>query len=134
MSDLARILLVVSVAALALALAWWLRRRASRSGVAIDVTGLTAGAGVVIFTKDDCASCVTALALLETAALPVRRVRAEDEPEEFEARGITGVPITVVVGGSGRPIAQFAGAPPAWRLKRAIALAGEIPGARPREP
>ncbi|MBT8193913.1 MAG: hypothetical protein KJP22_10970 [Acidimicrobiia bacterium] len=133
MSDPARILLVVAVAGLALAVAWWFRARADRSGAPVDVTGLTAGAGVVIFTKDNCPSCVTTLGMLETLTLPVRRVRAEDEPELFEARAVTGVPVTVVVDGSGEPVAQFAGVPPARGLKRAIARAGEIPGARPRE-
>ena len=133
MSDPARILLVLSVAGMALALAWWLRARAERSGTAVDVTGLSAGAGVVIFTKEHCPSCVTTLGMLETVDVPVRRIRAEDEPEVFEARGVTGVPVTVVVDGLGRPIAQFAGVPPARGLRRAIARAGEIPGARPRE-
>jgi glutaredoxin len=123
-SDPARILLVLLVAALSLVVAWWLRSRADRSGDPIDVAGLREGAGVVIFTKDDCPTCVTTLALLETAAVPVRRVRAEDEPEELAARGVTGVPVTVVVDGSGRPIAQFAGVPPTRALLRAVARAG----------
>jgi len=133
MSDPARILLVLSVVASALACAWWLRAVASRSGDAVDVTGLIAGSGIVIFTKDDCPSCVTTLALLETVTGQVCRFRAEDEPEVFEERGVTGVPVTVVVGASGRPVAQFAGVPSERALKRAIALAGEIPDARPRK-
>lgn len=124
MSDPARILLVLAVVALSLAIAWWLRSRAGRSGDPIDVAGLREGAGVVIFTKDDCPTCVTTLALLDTVSVPVRQVRAEDEPKELEARGVTGVPVTVVVDGSGRPIAQFAGVPPARALRRAVARAG----------
>jgi len=124
MSDPVRILIVLLVAASALAVAWWLRSRAVRSGDPIDVAGLREGAGVVIFTKDDCPTCVTMLALLETTVAPVRRVRAEDEPQELEARGVTGVPLTVVVDGAGRPIAQFAGVPPSRALRRAVARAG----------
>ena len=133
MSDPARVVLVLLVAALALACAWWLRRLEGRSGDAVDVTGLIAGAGIVIFTKDDCPSCVTTLALLDTVPAPVRRVRAEDDPQLFEERRVTGVPVTVIVGQFGRRVAQFAGVPSERALKRAIARAGEIPDARPRE-
>ncbi len=133
MSDLARILIVLSVSGLSLAVAWWLRARSDRSGEPIDVAGLLAGGGVIVFTKDDCSTCVTTLALLEALSVPVRRVRAEDEPDELEARGVTGVPVTVVVDTAGRPVAQFAGLPPGRALRRAVARAGEIPGARPRE-
>jgi glutaredoxin len=132
-SDPARIVLVLAVAALALVLAWWFRTRANRSGEPIDVSGLRSDAGVVIFTKDDCPSCVTTLGLLEAVAVPVRQVRAEEEPEAFEARRVTGVPVTVIVDGSGRSIAQFAGVPRARALERAIGRALEIPNARPRE-
>lgn len=133
MSDeLARALLVAGALALALALAWWARRRTGRHGPPADVRGLTTGPGAVIFTKEDCPSCAATLAHLETLDIPIRQVRAEDDPGELERRGVTGVPITVIIDATGRPQRQFAGLPPLRPLRRAVRRAREIPGARPR--
>jgi hypothetical protein len=129
-SDPERIAIVIALATVALGLAWWWR---ARTGSPVDVGGLIDGPGAVIFTRDDCSACTTTLELLEALDLPIRQIRAEDEPGELERRGVTGVPITVVVDGTGRARGQFVGLPKPRALRRAARRAGEIPGPGPRE-
>jgi len=117
--DLARVVTVVLITAAALGAAGWLRTRAGRRGEPIDVSGLAEGPAVVIFTKDDCATCAAALELVAGLGLPVRQVRAEDEPEVFEERGVAGVPLTVVIDRDGNRRGQFGGAPAGGPLARA---------------
>jgi hypothetical protein len=118
-SELVRILIVAGAAAVALGLAGWLRARASGRGDPVDVSGLADGPAIVMFTKDDCSTCVTALERVSAQPLPVRQVRAEDEPEVFEARGVTAVPLTVIIDTAGKPIARYGGVPPTRSLQRA---------------
>lgn len=118
--DLVRVLIVVAAAAAALGLAGWLRARASGRGDPVDVTGLANGPAIVVFTKDDCSTCVTALESVSSQGLPIRQVRAEDEPEVFEARGVTAVPLTVIIDAAGLPLARFGGNPPKRSLQRAV--------------
>ncbi len=139
-SDLPQIATVAGAVGLSLGTAWWLRRRAARHGAPINVAGLMAGSGFVIFTKDECPACLATLERLTLFGLPIRQVREEDEAHELRNRGVTGVPITVVLDGNGRPCGQFAGLPKPRALRRAVRragrsshMAGEIPGRDPRE-
>ncbi|MBT8203181.1 MAG: hypothetical protein HKN74_04460 [Acidimicrobiia bacterium] len=116
-----RVLIVAAVAAGALVVAWLLRVRARRGVAVVDVSGLTAGPAVVVFTKDDCANCARTLERIGALGLPIRQIRAEDDPEALRSRGITGVPVTVFVDSAGRSRRQFAGLPPARLLRRAAA-------------
>ena len=133
----AQVAVVAAALAAALGTAWWARRSAARRGPAVDVTGLVVGPGVVIFTKDECITCAAALERVEGLGLPVRRVRAEDEPGTLEARGVTGVPVTVVVNQAGGACGRFAGLPARRPLRRAARRARrgarEIPGRGDRE-
>lgn len=131
--DIVRFVIVMASVAVALGAAWWARRRAARRGPSVDVSGLLAGPGVVIFTKDDCATCVEMLGRLASSGLPIRQVRAEDEAVELERRAVTAVPVTVIQDNAGRPVAQFRGVAPAAALRRAVRRAGEIPDAGARE-
>ncbi|MDH3538893.1 MAG: hypothetical protein OEP52_02760 [Acidimicrobiia bacterium] len=132
-AELTRGAIVVAGVAVVLGAAWLARRRAARRGFTLDVSGLLEGPGAIVFTKDDCATCVEMLGRLAALGLPIRQVRAEDEPGELEKRAVTSVPVTVIQDGEGRSRAQFRGLAPAGALRRAARRAGEIPGARPRE-
>lgn len=103
---------------------WWAGRGRSS---AVDVSGLMSGAGVVIFTRDDCINCEQALAEIELVGVATRRVRLEEEPELAAAAGVEGVPMTVVVDGAGRSRAQFGGKLDRRRLRRALRRAGIAP-------
>jgi glutaredoxin len=118
-AELTRVMIVAAAVAVALGAAWWARRWAARRGPVVDASGLLEGPGVVIFTKDDCATCVEMLERLATLDLPIRQVRAEDEPRELEKRSVTAVPVTVIQDGAGRPRAQFTGLAPTRPLRRA---------------
>jgi hypothetical protein len=131
--ELTRVLIVAAAVAVALGAAWLARRRAALRGPSVETSGLLKGPGVIVFTKDDCATCVEMLGRLATLGLPIRQVRAEDEPDELEKRSVTAVPVTVIQDGAGRPRAQFRGLAPAVALRRAARRVGEIPGARARE-
>lgn len=131
MTDLARVAIVGGVLVAALVLAWWARTLAARRGSPIDVTGLMQGPAVIVFTKDDCANCAAALELVEGLGLPVRQIRAEEEPRVLKERTVSAVPVTVVIDGSGRTRGQFGGVPSKRALDRAAGRAREIPEARP---
>jgi hypothetical protein len=131
-AELIRVVIVATAVAAALGTAWLLRRRAARRGMSLDVSDLLEGPGVVVFTKDDCATCGEMLSRLTTLGLPIRQVRAEDEPEELEKRLVDSVPVTIIQDGTGRSRAQFRGLAPPGALRRAARRAREIPGARPR--
>ena len=119
MSELLRVVIVVVGVAAALAVAGLSRRSAGRRGMPIEVSGLLEGPGVVIFTKDDCATCVEMLDRLAPVGLPIRQVRAEEEPDELAVRSVTAVPLTVIQDGTGRPRAQFRGLASVGALRRA---------------
>ena len=119
-----RVAVVVTLAVVALLVAWLARFLHSRRQNRLDVSGLISGPGVVVFTKDDCPNCAAVLELLDGDPVTVRQVRAEAEPEVFEKLAIEGVPITVVVAEAGRRVAQFAGLPRAASLRRALRRVG----------
>ncbi|NNC93801.1 MAG: hypothetical protein HKN80_15060 [Acidimicrobiia bacterium] len=123
-TEMARLVIVVVAVAAALGVAWLSRRWAGRRGVPVEVSGLLDGPGAVIFTKDDCPTCVEMLGRLASLGLPIRQVRAEDEPDELEKRSVNAVPVTVIQDGAGRPRAQFRGLVPAGALRRAARRVG----------
>ena len=118
--DLARVLIVAAAVVGALGLAGLLRARATGRGDPVDVAGLADGPAIVMFTKDDCSTCVAALERVSSLGLPIRQVRAEDEPDAFEERGVTAVPLTVIIDADGMPRARFAGNPSFRSLRRAV--------------
>ena len=124
MDPVARLVIVGAVLMAGLLAIWAFRRRAERTGPPIDLGNLATGRAAVVFTKDDCPTCVRTLDLLGSLDIPIHQVRAEDRPEELESRGIDGVPVTLVVDGSGRVQGQFRGLPPRGALRRAVNRAG----------
>jgi len=86
----------------------------------VNVAGLGMSPGIVLFTSDACPDCLVALDSAERTGLPLRRIRHETEPDQFTSRGVTGVPVLVVVDRAGEPVAQFSGKVPPQRLQRAV--------------
>ena len=115
-----RIAVVVVVAAVALLAAAVWRRRAAPVHPPVDVTGLLAGPGIVIFTRKDCSNCEQALAVVGSQGVPVREVRLEEEPEVAQLAGVEGVPLTVVVAADGTAAAPLAGRLRPGTLQRAV--------------
>lgn len=125
-----RVVVVAVGTLVALLVAWVARAIYIKRGRAVDVKSLISGPGVVVFTKDDCPNCAAVLAMLKPTGVKIHQVRAEAQPEVFAKLGIEGVPITVVVSGSGNTAAQFSGLPRPARLRRALRRFGEIPDSR----
>lgn len=121
MSDLElRLVVVGGVVVGALVWIWATRRRAERRGDPVDVSGLVDGPAAVVFTKDDCQTCVQTLDRLRALDLPIRQVRAEEHPEALATRDITGVPVTVIVDAVGTECGRFRGLPGRAALRRAV--------------
>jgi glutaredoxin len=118
-----RLVVVGAIAAVALVVVWLLRRRAQRTGSPVDVTDLVTGRAAVVFTKDDCRTCVRTLERLRSLEIPVVQIRAEEHPGELASRAITGVPVTVIVDEDGASRGQFRGLPPVRSLRRAVGRA-----------
>ena len=120
MDPVGRLLVVGAVVVTGLVVIWAFRRQAERSGPPVDVVGLVEGRTAVVFTKDDCPTCLRALDRLDGLGIRVHQVRAEEQPEELESRGIDGVPVTVLIDGAGQVQGQFRGLPPRGALRRAV--------------
>ena len=115
-----RVAVLAAIVAAALVVIWLARRRARNVGPPVDVRELASGPAAVVFTKDDCPTCDETLQRLRALNVRIVQVRAEDRPDEFEARGITAVPVTVVLDESGESRGQFRGLPPSASLRRAV--------------
>jgi hypothetical protein len=115
-----RLVVVGAVLMAALVMIWYFRRRAARTGLPVDVTALVAGPAAVVFTKDDCRTCVRTLERLRTLDIAVVQIRAESQPRALERRAITAVPVTVIVDDGGVTRGQFRGLPPMRALRRAV--------------
>lgn len=90
----------------------------------IQITGVDLPPGIVVFTSTDCSKCKRALARAKKVGAPLREVTYELERPLFEAAGIEGVPLTVVVDENGTVIAQMAGLARVGSLRRAVTRAG----------
>jgi len=121
------VIVVVGAVGAAVGLAVLARSWLGPGGPSVDVTGLVQGPAAIVFTRDNCSSCAAALEEVGGLGLPVRQVRAEDEPDELTSRGVSGVPTTVLIDKSGSVTGQFGGVPPRMALKRASKRAKEIP-------
>ena len=119
---LLRIVLVVGILVVAALVAVWARRRPYHAPV--DITGAGFDPGLVVFTATECRRCREVLAAAKSTGAPLREVTYELEPGLQERLGVTGVPLTLVVDGSGRVSAQFAGLVDSRRLRRALNQAG----------
>ena len=117
-----RVLLVVAVLAIAALVAYVARRRPHHPPV--DISGLNLDPGLVVFTSTDCRRCKVVLASAKATGAPLREITYELEAHLQEQVGVTGVPLTIVVGRDGTAAAQFAGLVGQSRLRRALSRAG----------
>ncbi|MDJ0923849.1 MAG: hypothetical protein QNJ77_04735 [Acidimicrobiia bacterium] len=124
MDDVAgRVLLLLGVAAVAAIAAWWARRTRSYHPP-VDVAGLGLPAGIVVFTSTDCPRCKDVLAIARASGAPLREITYELEGDLQRRAGVIGVPLTVILDGSGTPVAQLAGQVRRRSLQRALRQAG----------
>lgn len=125
MNDLTlRLLLVGAVVLVAGVAALAARRYGAPYHRPIQTAGIDLPPGIVVFTSTECSKCKRVLARAKKVGAPLREVTYELERPLFEAAGIEGVPLTVVVDQSGRVIAQMAGLARIGSLRRAVARAG----------
>lgn len=124
MSDpLVRLLLIAVVVAVAVGVGLLARRRLV-THPAVDISGVGFEPGLVVFTSTACHRCKKVLAAARATGAPLREVTYELEAGLQEKVGVTGVPLTLVVDGSGRLNSQIAGQAGEQRLRRAIRKAG----------
>lgn len=82
--------------------------------------------GIVLFTSTDCSTCKQAIARIRESGLTFREITYDLEPQRFDAWGVTGVPLTVVLDESGDVIDGISGVPKARRIRRAADRAGIV--------
>jgi glutaredoxin len=124
MSDpLGRLLLVVVVVAVAAGLGMLAKRKLA-THQPVDIGGVGFEPGLVVFTSTACHRCKEVLAAAKATGVPLREVTYELEADLQERVGVTGVPLTLVIDGSGRLDRRFAGPVGRHRLQRALRRAG----------
>lgn len=117
-----RIAMVGVAGALGIGGGWWWRRRTRQPPIRVEGLGLPAGA--ILFTSMDCASCKRVVDLLKSTGAPLREVTYELEAGLMTRAGVMGVPLLVIVSGSGENVAQLEGVPSRLALRRALGRAG----------
>lgn len=90
----------------------------------LDIAGLDFAPGLVVFTSTNCERCKEVLAVAKATAAPLREVTFELEPGLQDQVGVTGVPVTLVIGRSGQVVSQLAGSVSRRRLRSALRRAG----------
>ncbi len=80
--------------------------------------------GIVLFTSTDCSTCKRAISRIRESGLTFREITYDLEPQRFEAWGVTGVPLTVVLDADGGIVDGMSGVPPIRRMRRAVQRAG----------
>ncbi len=122
-STVVRIVLIAVVVLVAAAGAY-VARRGTVVHPPIDISGAGFSPGLVVFTSTACRGCKPVLEVAKQTGAPLREVTFEIEAALQERVGVTGVPLTVVVGADGNVAAQFAGDVKESRLRRALRRAG----------
>lgn len=82
--------------------------------------------GIVLFTSTDCSTCKQAIARIRESGLTFREITYDLEPQRFDAWGVTGVPLTVVLDESGDVVDGISGVPKVRRVRRAAERAGIV--------
>ena len=128
MSDpIVRLAIVVAVVAVAIGVAWILRRVANPPHPSVTVGDVGERPGIVLFTSTTCPTCKEVIALLQDMSLPYREVTSDLEAHRFDTWGIVAVPVTVVVDRDSTVVAAMSGGPRRRALARAAADAGVAP-------
>jgi len=122
-STISRVLVLVVVLGVAAVLALLARRtRPHHPPVTID--NLDLPAGIVMFTSTDCPRCRDVLDIAKGVDAPLREITYELEGDLQRRAGVVGVPLTLVISGSGALIAQMPGRFSRRSLLRALGRAG----------
>ncbi|GMQ97831.1 MAG: hypothetical protein BMS9Abin17_0334 [Acidimicrobiia bacterium] len=75
--------------------------------------------GIVLFTSTDCSTCKRAISRIHESGLTFREITYDLEPQRFDAWGVTGVPLTIVLDAAGSIVDGMSGVPSIRRLRRA---------------
>jgi len=113
-----RIIIVLTVVAVALLLARLSRPLVSAAHPPLAIPAGDLPAGVVLFTSGDCDQCAAARAALKTAGIEYREVTHEIESARFERYGVQGVPLLARVEPDGSQSYLAAGVPTRRSLRR----------------
>lgn len=124
MNPLMRVLAVGAAVALVIAIARLASRWQRPTRPPIDLDGLGSRPGVIVFTSNDCGTCVEATGIVRRTGVEARDVAWEREPAVFERYGIDAVPLVVVLDAEGNSFMFETGVPDARRLSVAIRKAG----------
>jgi len=80
--------------------------------------------GIVLFTSTDCSTCKRTISRIHESGLTFREITYDLEPQRFDAWGVTGVPLTVVLDAAGTIVDGMSGVPSIRRMRRAAQKAG----------
>jgi len=79
--------------------------------------------GIVLFTSTDCSTCKRAISRIHESGLTFREITYDLEPQRFDAWGVNGVPLTVVLDAAGEVVDAISGVPSPRRVRRAARTA-----------
>jgi predicted DsbA family dithiol-disulfide isomerase len=115
-----RFVALAAAVMVALAVAWWARRRDRRGAIRarLDLTGIEGR--VVFFSDATCARCDVVRARLEAIGVPFTEIGYDRDPEVHRQVGVTAVPLVVVRDATGAEERRFAGVVPRARLAAVI--------------
>jgi len=75
--------------------------------------------GIVLFTSTDCSSCKRAISRIRETGLAFREITYDLEPQRFDAWGVSGVPLTVILDAANNIVDAISGVPSLRRVRRA---------------
>ena len=122
--EVARLLLVVAVLAVAGLVAFVITRIKKPPHPNLVVQADGDRPGVVVFTSLECATCKDTITILRSRAVGFREITHELEPQRFEAWRVLAVPLTVVLDDDSAVVDAIAGIPSLRRLTGALRAAG----------
>jgi len=122
--EVARLLLVIGVLAIAGLVAFVIKRLRRPPHPTLVVQADGDRPGVVLFTSLDCTTCKGTITILRSKDVAFREITHELEPQRFEAWRVLAVPLTVVLDDESTVVDAIAGVPSRRRLTAALRAAG----------
>jgi len=119
-----RALLLLFAALVAVALGRMATKKRRSSHPVADISTVDTDAALVAFTSTECENCEQVMRQLVGLRVKIREITHENEPALFEAAGVDGVPLVVVLRPDGTHASQFAGTVRRRALSRALIEAG----------